>query len=210
MSSSAGTKVTSDPQARQDPKNENPGVVTSDSLAGESVKEGGSFAANADARGPMDQPSRSVNTATTDTSSATQLDPAPAAEARQASQEWSESAQLNAGSGLEGKGPTYNTAAGGSGAPTGSSGNAGTAPGYVSHPAPVMGDNFQPKGKNISEGGFDENAPNASFNTEIGGKNDPGRVGLQQQDVPVSGGAGARQGQVSNDGQYDVLKDASA
>lgn len=34
----------------------------------------------------------------------------------------------------------------------------------------------KPKGKDITEGGFDSGAPNASFNQEIGTKKDPGRV----------------------------------
>jgi len=224
MSSSAGTKVTTDPASKHVSKNENPGIVTSDSLAAESIQEGGSFGANADARGPHPQPSASTNTNTTDTSNATRLDPAPDAEARQASAEWSENSQLNAGSALggqsEGKGPTYNTAAGGTatqptsggsgGAPTTADGNAAAAPGYASHPAPSMGDNFQPKGKNITEGGFEGNEPNASFTSDIGDENDPGRAALQRTDVPVSGGAGPRQTQVSGDGQFDNLDETSA
>ena len=83
-----------------EPKNENPGVVTSDSLAGESIKSGGSFAANSDARGVMDQPSSSTNTNNTDMSGATTLDAAPNADARDAREAWSESLQLNAGSQL--------------------------------------------------------------------------------------------------------------
>jgi hypothetical protein len=189
------SQVTKDPEALNNPKNENPGIVTSDSLAADSIQEGGSFAANSDARGPHPQPSHSTNTNTTDTSNATRLDAAPDAEARQASEEWSENAQLNAGNALSGKGPTYNTATGsGDGAPTATAGN--TAP--------------QPKGKNIQEGGFDSDAPNASYTTDIGGKDDPGRVALQRADVPVAGGAGPRESEISGDGQFDSLKDASA
>ncbi|CAK4030584.1 Hypothetical predicted protein [Lecanosticta acicola] len=213
MASSEGTKVTKDPQALNNPKNENPGIVTSDSLAGESIKEGGSFAANSDARGPMDQPSAGTTANTTDTSNATRLEPAPDAEARAATSEWSENAQLNAGKTLgkeSGVGPTYNAAVGDA---SNSSSVAGPAPGYASHPAPSMGDTFAPKGKNIQEGGFDSGAPNASFTTDIGGKNDPGRVALgrmEESNVPVSGGAGARQQNITGDGQFDNLDEASA
>ena len=87
-------------------------MVTSDSLAAESIQEGGSFGANSDARGRSAQPSYSTTTNTTDVSGATRLEPAPDAEARQASEEWSESSQLNAGAELgkeSGVGPTYNT-----------------------------------------------------------------------------------------------------
>lgn len=214
-------QVTKDPEALNNPKNENPGAVTSDSLAAESIQEGGSFAANSDSRGPMKQPSSSTTTNTTDVSNATRLDPAPDAEARLASEEWSENSQLNAGKELgkeAGVGPTYNTAAGGSSGISdatnqSSGGTDAAAPGYASNPAPSVGDTFKPKGKNNPEGGFDSDAPNASFDTDIGGKNDPGRVALQGEqasNVPVAGGAGPRQEEVTNDGQYDVLKDESA
>lgn len=52
----------------------------------------------------------------------------------------------------------------------------GAAPNYVQ---PVLGATqaSKPKGKNLTEGGFDDNpAHNASFNAEIGTKNDPGRA----------------------------------
>ncbi|KAF2169872.1 hypothetical protein M409DRAFT_20286 [Zasmidium cellare ATCC 36951] len=196
MASSHGQKVTTDPETLQNPKNENPGVVTSDSLAGESIQQGGSFAANSDARGPIGQPSYSTTTNTTDVSNATRLDPAPDAEARLASSEWSEAEQLNAGSKLgkeSGVGPTYN-------ASVSSSTN--------------QGDNFAPKGKNLQEGGFDSSAPNASFNSDVGGKKDPGRVALgqfEQENVPVAGGAGPRQSQIDGESSFDKLGgDASA
>ncbi|RMX99345.1 hypothetical protein D0867_12129 [Hortaea werneckii] len=218
MSSSAGAKVTKDPSTFQDPKNEGPGVVTSDSLAGQSVKEGGSFAANSDARGPMGQPSSSTTTNTTDTSGATILGAAPTAEAREASDGWNESAQLNAGRNLgSGAGPTYSTqasgGAGGAGLPPPGSGQGAAAPGYASHPAPSMGDNFLPKGQNLQEGGFSSDDPNASYTSEIGGQNDPGRAALgafEARDVPVSGGAGARGQNVSGEGQFNNLDETSA
>lgn len=112
-------------------------------------------------------------------------------------------------------GQSYSGAAGGSsGGSTGGS-SAGSAPNYVNNPASSMGDDFKPKGQNISEGGFDSGAPNASFNSDIGGKNDPGRAalqGLQRADAQAGGdaGAGPRQSGVTNDGQFDALKDAEA
>lgn len=53
--------------------------------------------------------------------------------------------------------------------------NAGTAPGYATGVATNLGSQ-KPKGTNITEGGFDPNAPNASFNSDIGTRNDPGRA----------------------------------
>ena len=178
-------------------------MVTSDSLAAESINEGGSFAANSDSRGPMSQPSYSTTTNTADISNATRLDPAPDAEARQASEEWNEAVQLNAGAGLgkdAGQGPTWNTPGGVADATNQDAG------------APRGED--MPKGKNITEGGFDADAPNASYTAEIGTKKDPGRVALErfeEENTPFAGGAGPREGQISNDGQYDALKrDTSA
>lgn len=158
------SQVTTDPETLNNPKNENPGVVTSDSLAGESIQEGGSFAANSDSRGPIGQPSYSTTTNNTDISNATRLDPAPDAEARLASEQWSEAGQLNAASKLgkeSGVGPTYNASVGDS-----------------TNQSAV--DPSMPKGKNLQEGGFDDSAPNASFNNAVGTKKDPGRAALNK------------------------------
>lgn len=181
-------------------------MVTSDSLASESITGGGSFGADSDARGPMDQPSSSTTTNTTDTSGATTLDPAPTAEAREAQEGWSETSAMNAGSQLggndsgSGAGPTYSSVAGG-----------GSSSGSSENDRPVGSGGA--KGQNIQEGGFSSDEPNASFTQDIGGKDDPGRVALgafQARDAPVSGGAGPRQGEISNDGQYDALGETSA
>lgn len=137
----------------------------------------------------MSQPSSSTNTNTTDVSNATRLEPAPDAEARGATEQWNEAAQLNAGGKLTSE--TSKSAASTESAQ----------------------DVSQPKGKDLTEGGFDSSAPNASYTTDIGGENDPGRVALgkmEAENVPVAGGAGERQNEVTGDGQFDVLKDASA
>ncbi|KAK4636319.1 hypothetical protein CLAFUW4_01430 [Fulvia fulva] len=176
-----------------DNKTENPGTVLSDSLAADSINSGGDFAANSDDRGVSAQPARSTTTNTTDTSNATRLDPAPDAEARSAQEGWDDQNQLDAASRLGGQGSS--------------------APGDVSNSAPSQADNFEPKGQNLTEGGFDSSGPNASFNTDIGGKNDPGRVGLnkfEETNVPSAGGAGPRESEITNDGQFDALKETSA
>jgi len=52
----------------------------------------------------------------------------------------------------------------------------GEAPNYVLPAVSNLGDK-KPKGNNITEGGFDSNdSNNASWNTDIGSKNDPGRL----------------------------------
>ncbi|KAF7597550.1 hypothetical protein BBP40_000028 [Aspergillus hancockii] len=87
--------------------------------------------------------------------------------------------------------------------------NAGTAPSYVED---VVGDlsSKTPKGKNLQEGGFDENN-NASFNTDIGSENDPGRLaerGFQNKQVesgPTGTSAGREKG-VSDQHPYQHLQ----
>ncbi len=182
-------------------------MVTSDSLAAESIQEGGSFAANADNRGPMAQPSRSVNTNTTDTSNATRLAPAPDAEARQVSEEWNETAALNTG-----LGSNSNQSGGGSAWYTSSDSTGGVAD-QTNREQSTTGDSFKPKGQNITEGGFDSDAPNASFNTDIGGKDDPGRLGLnqiQEENTPFAGGAGPRETQISGSKQFGDLEETES
>lgn len=184
-----------------DTKVEKPGVVTSDSLAGESAKSGGDFASNTNAS-VLNQPSSGSTAANTDTSGARTLNAAPDAEARQAQEDWSESAQLNAGSGLSSGGKPYNTT-------TGSGANTGDAPSYVSAAGAGQGG---PHGKNLKEGGFDSDGPNASFNNEVGGKNDPGRAALgefQSRGVEPIVDAGVKfKGQADN--SFDALNDTSA
>jgi len=53
-------------------------------------------------------------------------------------------------------------------------------------------ENQKPKGANVTEGGFDGSAPNASFNGDVGGKNDPGRLAEQAmaKSAAESGAAG--------------------
>ncbi|KAK4993425.1 hypothetical protein LTR50_000355 [Elasticomyces elasticus] len=222
-----------DPSSLSTPKIEKPGEITSDSLAAESLASGGSFGANTGAAASS-QPSSSTTANNTDISSATILQPAPDAEARDAQSGWSETAQLNAGRNLAkdtSQGPTYTTPGDDKAAAlrsgeserggrayntvTGSGANVGTAPSYVSASGPGAGGEGRPHGKNITEGGFDSDGPNASFNQDIGGKNDPGRAALgqfQKQQAESGGGAGGgpRQTEITGDGQFDALGETSA
>ncbi|GAB7353751.1 hypothetical protein MBLNU459_g4144t1 [Dothideomycetes sp. NU459] len=211
MSYAPGHKVTNDPAVTH-PKAEKPGEITSDSLAAESLSQGGSFGSNTSAFASA-QPSASTTANNTDTSGATVLAPAPDAEARQAAEDWSEAAQLNAGRGLAsgggkaGKG-AYNTT-------TGSGANVGAAP-SAAFAAPAGSDG--PAGKNLTEGGFDSDGPNASFGAvgEVGGRKDPGRAALGEMlksnaGSGASAGGGPRQSEVIDDGRFDALGgDASA
>lgn len=99
---------------------------------------------------------------------------------------------------------------------TGSDGNSNRSSGGVpADPAPTYVTNVlsaghtKPKGKNITEGGFDDDPKNnASFNSDIGTEDDPARgAELQfQKRVAATVGSGPRQSGVTGDGQYDVLE----
>lgn len=88
--------------------------------------------------------------------------------------------------------------------------NAGQAPSYVSDLTGDLG-HSKPKGKNLHEGGFDSDPKyNASFNSEIGSRHDPGRVAENdmQRRVAESGpdaGGGPRQKGVDNQYSYQNL-----
>ncbi|KAH7132236.1 hypothetical protein B0J11DRAFT_521181 [Dendryphion nanum] len=217
---SKGQKVTTDPRSNQ-AIHEGVGVVTSDSLAAESLKGSGSFGEGNPHAAASKQPSKSTTTNTTDTSGATTLPPAVDAEAREAQQGWSETRQLNAATGLgknAGVGPTYNTpgattsatgglpstgAAGSTAVPLGG----GVSGGYAgaADSARAAGE-LKPKGVNLQEGGFDgATRPNP----EIGSKNDPGRAAESKFQLSNAqpGGAtgGGRQGEVTGNSVYDKL-----
>jgi len=203
----SGTKVTKDPEAFKHPVVEGKGVITSDSLAADSLRDGGDFAeGNAGISGQKSEGSTASNT---DTSGASTLGAAPDAEARMATEEWSETAQLNAGSKMgktSGGEPTYRTPADDSGFEEDSS-SAGVAP-YAATPHGNLSSS-KPKGKNLEEGGFDENAPNASFKYDIGSKNDPGLAAEQKfarQNAENAGDVGlATDSDISGNGQYETL-----
>lgn len=90
--------------------------------------------------------------------------------------------------------------------------SASTAPSYIANVVSDPAIRGKPKGKNLTEGGFDpDEAPNVSFTGEIGTEEDPGRAAegaLQRQTVAAAGGAGPRQeGPASGQGQFGVLEE---
>ncbi|KAF2746297.1 hypothetical protein M011DRAFT_445750 [Sporormia fimetaria CBS 119925] len=189
MASSHGQKVTNDPRAN-DNINEAPGIIASDSLAGESLKSHGSFGAGNPKAGASAQPASSMTANTTDDHAARKLDPAPDAETREAQEGWSETLQQNAATNLGNVGGGRHVS--GSSGGGGHGGDAVTG-GYAG--AGFDAGSQKPKGKNIKEGGFDWGAPNASFNNEIGTKKDPGRVAedkMQLRDAETTGAAGSK------------------
>lgn len=69
----------------------------------------------------------------------------------------------------------------------------------------------KPHGKNITEGGFDSDAPNASFNTtDIGGKKDPGRAAMKKTERSAGDSGYAGDTGSSDKGQYGDLREERA
>jgi len=205
---SYGTKVT-DPNAPA--IREGAGAVANDSLAADSSRADGGFASN---RGSEPQGVSGSNStfANKNTSGAKRLDPASDAEARQAEGDWAEEKKLGATGtypdsvGGQAKGLAVENTQGSS-QTGGASSNAGTAPSYVSS---QYIDPSGPKGKNLTEGGFDsDDSKNASWNQDIGTKNDPGRLAedkFERQNAEAGFDAGApRQKGVTGDNNYDAL-----
>lgn len=81
------------------------------------------------------------------------------------------------------------------------------APSYATYVASSSGG--KPKGKDLTEGGFDDDpANNASFKPDINSEDDPAREAIKHfQGVTqsVSGDVGPAQKNQSGEGQYDVL-----
>ncbi|KAI4206463.1 MAG: hypothetical protein LQ348_000963 [Seirophora lacunosa] len=251
---SSGTKVTTDPASSLHPTREGAGPIASDSLAAESTRANGAFAANRDSA-PQAVSGSASTFNNTDTSGARTLDPAPDAAEREAKEAWREVPEEARGAaagqkypegagGVEfagahtadgyaggsrdaqrevgGSGYTPSGMRGGAAPPQQEEGNTGnddgeattskaaTAPGYVSSVASEPAQTGKPHGKNITEGGFEsDDAKNASFTSEIGSENDPGRAAEEQFQttaVGSAGGKGARQEEVTGDGQFDALK----
>jgi len=216
--STGGTKVTTDP-ASNIPRQEGPGAVTNDSLAGESVRQGGAFSQNPNSE-PLGVSGSNSTFNNTDTSGATTLRSAAQAGDRDADRKErypdalggqgkypgahlpesgyaGGSTQAKRELGIGGHQHQYNTTERGAAAEAGGSGfrsehNGGTAPSYVTPVVQNMG-NTKPHGANIKEGGFDSNPKNnASFNSDIGTNKDPGRLAEQKfQKYTAQSGANA-------------------
>ena len=93
-------QVRQDPAGSQNPIHESTGAVASDSLAAESVREGGAFANNPNSA-PSGVSGSKSTLANTDTSAATTLDAAPDATAREEREAWDESAALKGAAGIK-------------------------------------------------------------------------------------------------------------
>lgn len=229
------TKVTTDPAA-SNPIEESAGPVANDSLAAQSVRQGGGFSENRGAA-PMGVSGSDSTLQNTDTSGATTLPSAPVGGLREDRSRQEKYPEALGGQGdFPGKhlpetgytgGPTaakqqMNLHAGeypasqkmGQAPASGSSQYyGGQAPGYVAD----ITDGYQhqkPKGNNLTEGGFSSDAPNASFTSEIGSTQDPGRAAENKfQRVTQESGPDAgytRQKGVNTDHPYSVLDEQRA
>jgi len=207
-----GTKVT-DPTAPN--INENAGAVASDSLAAQSTTEGGDFSENRGSA-PLGVSGSNSTLANKNTSGATKLDPTPEGTLRDdgndsytkgdypaavGGQSKESAVEYTGGGGVSSSSGTGTASSGGGG-----SSNADTAPSYVS--SQYLTGQGKPKGKNLTEGGFEsDDSKNASWNGEIGTKDDPGRtaengfVGRNEASVGVPKGAGGGGGT-----QFGVLE----
>jgi hypothetical protein len=133
-----------------------------------------------------------------------------------ATEEWGENASLNAARGLSGSGSgsgnsegqdsgrgEYKTVHG-----TGSAHTVDTAPAGQSRNIDPL--TQRPAGSNLTEGGFDEGAPNASY-AEIGSREDPSRLTEKEferqnaEGLVSEGSMGPRQGGYTDKGQYGQL-----
>ncbi|KAH7380388.1 hypothetical protein DE146DRAFT_671320 [Phaeosphaeria sp. MPI-PUGE-AT-0046c] len=216
MPSHHGQKVTTDPESIRNPIQEGVGIVTSDSLAAESLNNDGDFGAGNPKAAASKQPSSSTTTNNTDTSNATKLDPSVDAHAREAKDGWSEESSLKAGKGLgkeSGIGPTYNTVGSSvnsagdtrgvsTGSQVGADGVQGNiAPeGAYAHTHNVGG----PKGANLTE---DPNLTGKTVFGKIGTKQDPARVAEAEmaKRAAASGGGGGGDMSQGGDSKFSTL-----
>lgn len=92
----------------------------------------------------------------------------------------------------------------------------GAAPTYVDVDVLHAGSHAKPKGKNLHEGGFDDDQDqNASATADIGSEDDPGRLAEAKAqrataEAPGDAAGAPRQQGVQGGGQYDALSEEQA
>ncbi|OKL64486.1 hypothetical protein UA08_00876 [Talaromyces atroroseus] len=195
--SATGTKVSTDPTSNI-PVQEGPGAVANDSLAGESVRQGGAFSQNPNSE-PLSVSGSNSTFNNTDTSGANTLPSAARASDRKEDRKdrypdalggqgdypgahlpesgyVGGSTQAKRDLGVGGHQHQYNVSEAGGSTGYRSAHNGGTAPSYVTPVVQNVG-NTKPNGKNITEGGFNDSPNrNASWKSDIGTKKDSGRL----------------------------------
>lgn len=196
-------QVTSDPRSETNPVEEGTGIITSDSLAAESLRSGGDFAANESRKpGITDQTSKGFTGNTTDTSGARRIDGDSTGEDPDTTQ-----ASLDADQKLgkdAGVGPTYSASAASKG--TNSDSSAGVAP-------TIYQDNvdervYQPKGEGLEEGGSITGQEKNTSYAPIGSKNDPSLLAeqkFQRENADQAAAAGYERGGTTDKGGFEQL-----
>jgi hypothetical protein len=190
-------------------KEEGAGKVASESLAAESMKEGGEFASNEGIRGENQPSSASENTSA---GRNTDISSAPSSKSAQPSSGQSSSDKSSAGR------TTKTASALGSHADSKSgqsdSANSGTAPSYVENQ--YIRSSGGPHGKNITEGFDDSKTKDGlklALESEPGSENDPSRLAEQQfqeRQNAVGRDAGPRQSALSSETPFDSLNNTSS
>jgi hypothetical protein len=224
------TKVTTDPSAYQQPIEEPSGPVANDSLAAQSVRQGGAFSQNRDAE-PLGVSGSKSTLNNTDTSAATELPPAPVGAFREDRERQEKYPEALGGqgdfpgahhSGYTGgptaakqqmgmhQHPAQQSTASGSGR---SRYDGGQAPSYINEVTGAY-QHSKPHGRDIHEGGFSSDDKNASFTSEIGSNQDPARAAINQfQRTTAESGPDAarpRQKGVDNEHPYQALDEQRA
>lgn len=254
--SNHGQKVTTTSESTSDLVYEG-GIVTKDSLAGESIKSGGAYGIGNPKTAASDQPSYSTTTNTTDTSSAEVLPPTrsggmrgdrsdhqtfdkgrvdpfthnrhdrPAEDVVLRSEEESNVGR-NAREAAEREAAEAEAEASSEGLlhPESNKEQRRHKDSHHHHPKPKAEKHEEVQGhsessnhhhshassKEDKNGEFD--GPNASFNQEIGGKNDPGRLGedklIGRNDEFAASAGRPRDQQLDGSGPFSELKEESA
>ncbi|KAJ5382390.1 hypothetical protein N7517_000301 [Penicillium concentricum] len=204
---SRGTKVTNDPRSQQRIK-EPSGPVTNDSLAAESVCQGGGFSGNrgAEAMGVSGNQSTVKNS---NTSASIKLPSTPAGYQRHDRHEEQKYPECVVG---QGKFPgTHLDNSGYSGGSTAAKKEMGIKAGEYSSASGSSGHSQQNDVARIQKGGFpSDNAKNVSFNSELGSSQDPARESINQFQRSNAGSAYSsghpEQKRVDDRNQYDQLE----
>jgi len=189
------------------PIEERAGAVASDSLAAESTRAGGDFSRNRGSE-PLGVAGANSTFANTNTSGADTLKPAPNSQSRKAATEDSNDSYPPATGGQSKSTAIIDTT--GSPETGAATSHAGVAPTYLNS---QYVDTHGPKGKDLKEGGFDEgDDKNASFTSDIGDENDPGRLAeskFAEENAEMGEDTAPKQGG-SGEGLYDTLEDTFA
>lgn len=219
------TKVTNDPRASQHPIEESSGPVANDSLAAESIREGGGFNENRGAE-PLGVSGNQSTLNNTDTSAATTLPSAPVGGIRGNPQQQDKYPEALGGQGdFPGAHPTTSGYVGGPTAAkqqqrcgrsgqseaSGSGSQSQYDAGQTRTTDATSGSQRQNSRSRNVKGDFQPEAfKNSSFDSEIGTINDPGRAAeqkFQQQNFQSALNAGGqRQKGVDNAHWYQPLE----